>query len=43
MMLRMVVALIEKGFIKDRINPREEPRMMKKRLKENVIKSVIAI
>ena len=43
MMLRTVVSIIEKGGIKEFMNPREAPRISKKMLKKNVIKSVPVI
>jgi hypothetical protein len=43
MMLMMLVTIIEKGPVKDLINPREDPRNRKKILKKHVIRSVMVI
>ena len=43
MMLRIVAAIIEKGPVKERINPREAPRISKKMLKMSVAMSVIGM
>ena len=42
-MLRIVAIIIEKGLNNERINPSEAPRIRKKTLKMNVIKSVTPI